>query len=390
MLGQILTVTWMNVQNIPDRIGSSLVIVVGIAGVVGVLLSVLAMSTGLSDTITNTGSGDRVVVLRDGAAFEGASFIPYNETQLILTTPGIAQGSDGKPMASIEMVTSINQVRRADDSEVGVSLRGLTLERLDIRPDIKLVDGRLFRSGLREVIVGELISAEFKGLQVGDEVRIRNDDWEVVGVYQSGDAHESGMITDITTMMSAYEQTTANSVVVVLDEGETVETFKEALTGNTTLLLDAVDEKEYYARAAGNISQLMFILTNVVAAIMATGALFGALNTMYTAVSARNVEIATLRALGFGSACIVTSVLVEALVLALVGTMLGATLAWFLFSGNLVSISSVVFQLQLTPDMMMVGIFWACAVGFWGGFFSGDPRGEGADSDGVARALALD
>ncbi len=369
MFRQIAIVTWMNLRNLPDRIGSSLVVVIGIAGVVGVLLSVLAMSTGLEDTVTNTGSGDRVIVLREGSAFEGGSFIPYNETQLILTTPGIATAPDGKPFASVEMVANVNRERRDDDTTAGITLRGVSSDRLDIRPDIKVVDGRMFNPGLREVIVGDLIRREFKELEIGDSIPIRNDEWEIVGVYRSGDSHESGMLTDVNTLMSAYEQTTANSVVLVLDEGETVETFQEALTGNTTLLLEATDEKEYYERAAGSISQLMFVLTNVVAGIMATGALFGALNTMYTAVSARNVEIATLRALGFGNTCVVVSVLVEALCLALLGTFLGAFLSWLFFSGNLVSVSSIVFQLELTTDMLIVGIAWACGVGFWGGFF---------------------
>lgn len=369
MFRQVLIVTWMNLQNLPDRIGSSLVVVIGIAGVVGVLLSVLAMSTGLADTITNTGSGERVIVLRDGASFEGGSFIPYNETRLILTTPGIARTTDEKPFVSVEMVTSVNQQRRSDDTTVGVTLRAVSGDRLDIRPDIKLIEGRLFQPGLRQVIVGELTRQEFKGLDIGNSIPIRGDDWEVVGIYRSGDAHESGMLTDVNTLMAAFEQTTANSVVLKLEEGETVETFQEALTGNTTLLLDAVDEKEYYERSAGSISRLMFILTNVVAAIMATGALFGALNTMYTAVSARSVEIATLRALGFGNSCVVVSVLVEALLLALAGTFLGAFLVWLFFSGNLVSVSSIVFQLELTFDMLVVGILWACGVGFWGGFF---------------------
>ncbi len=289
MISQILAVTMMNLRSMPDRIGSSLVIVIGTAGVVGVLLSVLAMTNGLADMITNTGSGERVLVLREGATFEGASFIPLNETQLVLTTPGIARSAEGKPRASVEVVTSVNQHRRRDNSTVGVAVRGVDETGLQIRPDISLVAGRMFQPGLREVIVGDLASQEFKGLEVGDQLTMRNLDWDVVGTFTSGDSLESGIITHATTMMAAFEQTNANSVVVVLEDGVTVDAFEASLTDNTTLLMDVIDEERYYERAAGNLSDLMFVVTNVVAAIMAAGALFGALNTMYTAVSARGV-----------------------------------------------------------------------------------------------------
>lgn len=359
----------MNLKTMPTRLGSSCVVVIGIAGVVGVLLSVLAMSNGLEESITNTGSGDRIIVMRDGANFEQASFIPIGELQLILTTPGIARTSDGKPAASIEMLTTVNVQRSGDDTTVDISVRGIDLERLEIRPDIELVSGRLCRTGLREVIVGELARQEFKNLDIGDVISIRSDQWEIVGVFTSGGSLDSGFLTDANTLMAAFEQTSANSVVLILEEGETVDSFQESLTGNTNLLLKATEEREYYKRAAQNISRLMFVVTNVVAAIMALGALFGALNTMYSAVSSRGVEIATLRAIGFGSTGVVVSVLMEALILALAGAILGASLAWLFFSGDLVSVSSIVFELELTPQMLVTGIAWACGVGFIGGLF---------------------
>ena len=368
MLKQIGLVTWMNIKSLPSRIGGSFVVIVGIAGVVGVLISVMAMSTGLQDTLVNTGTGDRVIVIRDGANFEAASFLPAADVQIITSTPGIAEMGSGVA-ASAEMVTSINQNRKADDTAVGVTVRGVDGDRISIRPDIKLIDGRMFRTGLREVIVGHVTQMSFKNLAIGDSILIQNNPWEIVGVFESGDSHESGMLTDATMLMSDYERSSANSVVLVLDEGVTAEEFKDSLTENTNLLLNVVTEKEYYEQAAGNLSQLMFIITNVVAAIMALGALFGALNTMYSAVSTRGVEIATLRALGFGSTCVVISVLTEALLLAITGALLGAFLAWLLFAGDLVSISSIVFQLEITTELLVTGIAWACGVGLIGGLF---------------------
>ena len=368
MLKQIGLVTWMNFKSLPSRLGSSLVVVVGIAGVVGVLISVLAMSTGLQDTLINTGSGDRVIVMRDGANFEAASFIPVGDVQTITSTQGISKMGSGVA-ASAEMVTSVNQNRKVDDTVVGVTVRGIDGDRISIRPDIKLIEGRLFRSGFREVIVGQMTQMSFKNLSIGDSMLIQNAPWEIVGVFKSGDSHESGMLTDATTLMSAFERSSANSVVLVLDTGVTPESFKDSLTNNTNLLLNVVTEKEYYEQAAGNLSQLLFVVTNVVAAIMALGALFGALNTMYSAVSTRSVEIATLRALGFGSTCVVISVLTEALLLAIAGALLGALLAWLFFAGDLVSVSSIVFQLEVTPALLMTGVAWACGVGFIGGLF---------------------
>jgi len=368
VLKQIGLVTWMNLKSLPSRLGSSLVVVVGIAGVVGVLISVMAMSTGLQDTLINTGSGDRVIVMRDGANFEAASFLPVEVVQIITSTPGILKMGSGVA-ASAEMVTSVNQNRKVDDTTVGVTVRGIDGDRISIRPDIKLIDGRMFQSGIREVIVGQVTQMSFKNLSIGDSMLIQNAPWEIVGVFKSGDSHESGMLTDATTLMSAHERSSANSVVLVLDAGVTPESFKDSLTNNTNLLLTVVTEKEYYEQAAGNLSQLLFIVTNVVAAIMALGALFGALNTMYSAVSSRSVEIATLRALGFGSTCVVVSVLTEALLLAIAGALLGAFLAWLFFAGDLVSVSSIVFQLEVTPALLMTGVAWACGVGFIGGLF---------------------
>lgn len=369
MLRQIRLVTWMNLLGLRARAMSSMVVVVGIAGVVGVLISVLAMSNGLRDMLLETGGGNRVMVLREGANFVSASFLPTNEVQVILTTEGIATLPTGQPAASVEVVTSSNLKRKQDDSKADTTIRGLDVTRLGIRPEIKLVEGRLFEPGLREVIIGDMARREYKNAEIGDRVQLQGGEWEIVGVFTSGDSHESGMLADVTTLMSAFERTSANTIVMVLEDGMTAQAFEDLLKDKTRLLLSVVTEEDYYERAAGNISQLLFVVTNVVAGIMALGALFGALNTMYSAVSNRRVEIATLRALGFGSMPVVVSVLVEAVFLAAGGAVVGAGLAWLFFSGNLVSIDGVVFELAVTPAMLGTGMSWAVSVGFIGGLF---------------------
>jgi putative ABC transport system permease protein len=371
-LRQIYLVTLMNLKSLPQRLGSSCVVVIGIAGVVGVLVSVLAISTSLAETMLNTARGDRVLVLADGARFEGGSFLPNAVVHTILAAHGIKRSADGKLAASAEMATAVNLPRNDDDSSAGVSVRGLAPAGLQMRPNIKLIQGRLYRSGIRELIVGLRAQQEFSGLEMGDVVGLQNSEWTVVGVFESGDLNESGLLTDATTLLSAYQRTSVNSVVVELEPDTSVEDFKTLLTDNSDLSVEVLTEADYYLRASENITQLLDIVSTVIGAVMAAGAVFGALNTMYSAISVRGVEIATLRAIGFGSSSVIVSVLVEALILALMGALLGAALAWLFFNGNLISMgggSSVVVKLEVTVALLGTGILWACAVGLVGGLF---------------------
>jgi putative ABC transport system permease protein len=192
-------------------------------------------------------------------------------------------------------------------------------------------------------------------------------------VFESGDSYESGMLTDVSTLLSAYQRSTVHSATVLLETADSFETFKDALTSDPTLSVTVMREPEYFAQQSESIARLMFFVTYVVGAIMAVGAFFGALNTMYSAVSTRSVEIATLRALGFGAVGVVASVLAEALLLALIGGAIGASVAWLMFSGNTISLGgpygSVVSQLEITPALLAAGMVWAAAVGLLGGLF---------------------
>ena len=192
-----------------------------------------------------------------------------------------------------------------------------------MRPEIELVEGRLFSPGLREVIVGRNAQRAFAGLEIGDRVALRDSEWTVVGVYRSGDVAESGMITDAATLLSAYQRAVVNSVTVRLESPESFDAFKTALTTNPSLSVDVFREPEYFAQQTEDLSSLFFFITYIVTGIMGAGALVGAINTMYSAVSARSLEIATLRAIGFGASGVVVSVLAEAVLLALVGACRG-------------------------------------------------------------------
>jgi putative ABC transport system permease protein len=364
----------MNLMSLPQRLWTSAVIVIGIAGVVGVLVSVLAMGTGFSNAMTSTGRPAYAIVLRSGSTNETGSSIAVDAAQTIMDAPGIARLADGKPTASAEMFVSVNMLRKEDGGRSGIVVRGVTPAGIAIRPEITLTEGRMFTPGLRELIAGRGAQAEFAGLEVGDEVMLRDGPWTVVGTFTAaGTAEESTLFTDSSTLMSGYQRNVYNSVRVKLESAEAHDRFRDALTTNPTLSVNVMTEQEYYRQAAQNIDSLFSVITYVVGVIMAVGAVFAAINMMYSAVSARAVEIATLRAIGFGAGGVVASVLAEAFVLAVIGAGIGAAIAMLLFNGNTVSlggtVGSIVTEMRVTPALVGAGIGLACFVGFLGGLF---------------------
>jgi putative ABC transport system permease protein len=369
---QIGAVVGMNLRSIPRRLGTSCVVVVGIAGVVGVVVSIFGMNRSLGEALVDSGRPNRAIVLRNGSDGEGSSTLLVDAVGTIKNAPGIARTPEGDAAASAEMITTANFKRKKDGSTAGLPIRGFEPQAFFVRPEIKIVDGRVFKPGLREVIVGRGAQKEFSGLEIGDHVALRNSQWAVVGVFESGgDANESRLIADEATLMSAYQRTAASSVTVLLNSESSFDDFKQALTTNPTLSVSVERENEYYLRQSKSATTFFGFVATFVGGIMALGAVFAALNTMYSAVSTRAVEIATLRAIGFGATGVVISVLVESLALALLGAVLGAAVAWGLFSGNTISLgngtASLVFQMQVTPALLGIGIGWACVVGFIGG-----------------------
>ena len=369
---QIGAVTAMNLQSVPTRLGTSSVIVLGMALVVGVIVSVLGMTRSLSSTLVQTGRSDRAIVLRAGATNEVSSTVGAAAIATIKDAPGVARTPEGEAAATAEMLTAVNMVRKEDGTAAGVTVRGMEPAGSIVRPEIQLVDGRMFRPGLREMIVGRGAQAEFRGLEIGDNVGLRDSQWTVVGVFASGgDANESRLITDEATLVSAYQRTASNSVTVLLESEAAFDEFKTALTTNPTLSVSVERELDYYVRQSDNVNQFFGTVSAIVGIFMGVGALFAALNTMYSAVSTRAVEIATLRAIGFGATGVVASVLTESLMLALLGAVIGAAGADALFGGNTVSLgngtSSLVFQMQVTPALLTVAALSAVAVGFFGG-----------------------
>jgi putative ABC transport system permease protein len=376
LITQVTAVVAMNLRSLPQRLGASLVIVIGSGGVVAVLVSVLAMATGMSKTLQAAGRDDRAIVLRNGSASESGSALTRSAAQIILDAPGIKHDNDGKPIASAEPLRLLKLFKRDDGSEVTALLRGVGAQELSVRPEIRLIEGRMFQPSVNELIVGKAARAQFKDMEIGTHIATRTATWVVVGTFTSnGDAHESELMADANTVMSSDNGSTYASITVLLDAPGSLSRLADSLTSNPALRVDVTRERDYFSRQSKTVSRLLSVLVYVVGGIMGVGAVFGALNTMYSAVSTRTSEIATLRAIGFGPAGIVVSVLVEALLLAAMGGILGAVAAWLFFNGRTVSTTQgsayaqLIFDITVTLRLAIVGIAAASVIGFIGGLF---------------------
>jgi len=372
MLTQTREIVLLNLRSIPSRLGASLVIVIGIAGVVAVLVAMLSMARGLSRTLEDTGAPDRVVVLRGGSTVELSSFMDRASSTLVRQDPAVARLPSSLPAASGEIVVVTEVMRPGQSTGANVSLRGVEPAGLLLRPDLHLIEGRMFRPGLREIVVGSAARGQFANLDPGSRLRFRGTDWQVVGVFQSGDAHDSELWADLETVQGVFRRNGVSSVLLRLANADSFDALKERLTRDPQLNVDVQREGEYFRSQSSGLTTQIGIVTSLVGIVMALGALFGAINTMYSAVSARTAEIGTLRALGFGRVAVVASVLAEALLLAFAGGLLGCGIAWLLFNGYSVStlgggFSQIAFDFAVTSDLLRQGLFWALGIGFIGG-----------------------
>jgi putative ABC transport system permease protein len=375
LASQIVAVTAINLRNIPQRLGSSLVIVIGIAGVVAVLIPVLAMALGFRATIEGDGRPDRAVVLAEGIETEFDSNISRENVAAVLNAPGVRRDASGKSIASAEVVLVAPVARKRDRSDVNVTLRGVGEHYFTLRPELKVVSGRMFRPGTQELLAGASAASQFSGLEIGDQVRLQDGDWTVVGTFAGGNgSRESEVIADAQTVVSAYKMNAFNSIVVGLESPGSFTMFKEALESDRRLFVDAHREPEYLATASSNVNRMLKLVAYAIGSIMGLGALFGALNSMHSAVVSRGTEIATLRAIGFGSTAVAVAVLVEAVLLAFVGAAIGVGISYVAFDGARISTlggalfdSQLVYSLTITPTLVLGAVGLACSLGFLGG-----------------------
>ena len=373
-LSQVAAVTKFGLMGIPQRRGSVAAALFGVAGVVGVLVGVLSMAVGFKHAMAASGAPDSAIVLRSGADSEMVSGFGKDETRLMADAPGLAKGQEG-PLASAELFVIINLPKRSSGTDANVPLRGVEQAAFHVRENVKIVQGRSFDWGKNEVIVGVGAAQEFSGLEVGRKLQVGRNEWQVVGVFSAGDGTaESEIWTDASVLQGAYHRGNSfQSVYAKLNSPEAFQQFKDALTTDPRLNVKVIRQPDYYEEQSTAVTSLITILGSIIAGLMAVGAVFGALNTMYNSVSTRTREIATLRALGFGSGAVVVSVILESLVVALIGGLIGAIVAYLVFNGfhastmNFQSFSQVTFAFNVTRELLIRGIIWATIIGLLGG-----------------------
>ncbi len=371
------SVTQVGISTLRQRFGASSVVVVGIAGVVAVLVAMLAMAEGYGETLSKSGSEDTAIVMRGASAAEAMSTLLHDSVVVIGQAPGIARDAQGRALVSPEMVVAANLPIKggAPDEDGSVQLRGVGEMAWAVRPDVKIVEGRKFSPGRRELMAGTGAQRQFAGLEVGKSVKLGNQQWQVVGIFHAGDAMDSELWGDADTVATTYRRgSSRTSVTAKLENPAAFKTFKAALAGDPRLDVDASTTLDYFSKQSEQMTKIIRIVGMVVGAIMAIGAIFGALNTMFATVATRAREIATLRALGFRSVPVVVAVMLETMLLALLGGLLGGALAWLLFNGYTAStiaggIGQLTFDFRVSPAVLWTGLKWALAIGFVGGLF---------------------
>ncbi|MCW8926558.1 MAG: ABC transporter permease [Xanthomonadales bacterium] len=373
---QVISVIGFSIRSIPQRKGSSIAALLGIAGVVAVMVGVLSIAQGIARTMESSAGGDNAVVLRSGSDTEMMSGLGGDEARIIGEAPGIARDDSGT-LASPELFVIINLPMRTTGTDANVPLRGVLSQAPKIRNDFKIVDGRMFEWGLNEVIVGSGATEQFTGLEIGSSIEVGQEQWPVVGIFEAGGGvAESEIWVDASVLQSAYRRGNSyQSVYAKLTAPAAFDEFRDNLTSDPRLNVKAMRETDYYAAQSEMVYNLITGLGTLIAVIMGLGAIFGALNTMYTAVSARTREIATLRALGFHSGPVIISVLSESLLLACMGGLIGAALAWLAFDGfrtatlNWSSFSAITFSFDVNFSLLLQGIVFALVIGLVGGLF---------------------
>jgi len=375
-ISQITAITWFGLCTIPRRKGSAITAAFGIAGVVAVFVGVLSIAQGFRRAVTSTGRDDIAIVLRDGAPNEMSSGLSRDDARLVKDAPGVAR-NNGAAVASAELFVIIDVPKRSTGTDANVPFRGIEAAAPAVRGNVKITQGRMFERGRNEVIAGMTAAREFAGLDVGKTIKLGRTEWNVVGVFSAGGGvAESELWTDTTVLQAAYQRGESyQSVCAKLASAGTFQEFKDALTTNPQLKVKVVRQAEFYADQSTMTTNFITGLGTVIALMMALGALLGALNTMYNAVASRGREIATLRALGFGAAPVVCSVLIESLALALTGGIIGGLAAYLAFDGygaatmNFQTWSQIAFAFAVTPKLLFTAILLAAAIGLLGGLF---------------------
>ncbi len=363
-----------NFRSVKARWTSAIVAVLGIAGTVGVFIAMLSLARGFRATLIASGSNDNAIVMRAGATSEMMSGVGLDQVKIMQDAPGVARNSDG-PLVTSEVVVIAPFPLRSTGTDANVQVRGVSSNVLTIRANTKIVQGRMFRPGLSELVVGKNANTSYSGLTVGNTVDFGGGHWQIVGVFDAGgSAFDSEVWCDARVLDDVYKRPTNvfQSVTVHLTSPNSLQQFKDSVNADPRLNVEVSREIDYYAKQSTRMTQLITILGGLVASVMAIGAVFGALNTMYSAVAERGREIATMRALGFGGPAVVFSFLIEALLISFIGGAIGAVCVLplnGLTTGamNWQTFSHLAFAFKITPGLLIAGVIFALLMGLLGG-----------------------
>ena len=364
-----------NVRSVKARWTSTIVAILGIAGTVGVFVAMLSLARGFRATLVASGSGGNVLALRAGSPSEMMGGITLDSVKLLQDKPGVARDSNGAPLITQEVVGVVPFPLVSTGTDANVQVRGVSANVLTVRPFVKIAEGRMFQPGLSELVVGKNASTTYAGLKLNDNVNMGGGHWKVVGIFDAGgSAFDSEVWCDSKILNEVLKRpdNIFQSATIHLTSPDTFNEFRDAVTKDPQLNLDVMREVDYYAKQSRTMTTLITVLGGLVAFIMAIGAIFGALNTMYSAVAERGREIATMRAVGFGGGSVVFSFLVEALLISFVGGVLGCLAVWPL-NGlttqtlNFQTFSNLAFAFKISFNLLVGGVIFALVMGVLGG-----------------------
>ena len=363
-----------NVRNLGQRRVSTALTALGIALVAWVFVFTLALAGGFEAALRATGSPKNAIVVRSGSTAELTSIVTRESAAAIESQPEIARAKDGQPLATSELLVIWNLARKSGTT-TNVVVRGIGPKSMALRPSVRLVAGRMFRPGLDEIVVGKMVSERFRNCSVGDQLKLSGRQWNVVGVFDAGGTtYDSEIWGDVELFMPVFDRPVYQSVIVRLDDPSHLPALKKRLEADPRMSVAVHREDQFYAAQSGRLASLLRILGTFVTVIMAMGAVFGALNTMYASVGARTKEIGTLRAIGFGRGAVLTSVLIESTLLALLGGVIGCLFAlpvraFTTSTMSFATFSELAFRFDVAPWMLLAGLAFSAAMGLLGGFF---------------------
>ena len=378
MIKQTFSILAMSLRSLPNRLMPTSIIVIGIAGVVAVLLALLSLASGFESTLKSTGQDNRAIVLRAGSTSEINGSLSINQYNVIKDLAGVARAND-KKLAAKETFVTVNLPKKDNSADASVPMRGISAESFLVRPEVNLVSGRNVELGKHELIAGVSAAGQIAGIEVNSTLMIRGVEWKVVGVFSAeGGAFESELWVDQKLLAAAWNRgETFSSMLVQLTSSEQFPQFEQQVRSDKRLTANAIRESSFYAEQSKTTTGLITAISLLIGAIMSIGAVFAALNSMYSAISARTTEIATLRALGFHRAPILLSVLIESALMASIGAVLGGLFVYSTLNGAGVSTAAatsstftqIAFEFMVTPTLLLAGVCLAIALGLVGGFF---------------------